>query len=253
MTGTEFVEVCKSDLCHTSSRANSGQKYHNKYTEYFGRLGYAGINAKGVFTKKYSYGVVGHCCIGAQYHLHRNGMAAFVPKSPKYLFNTNVYMNWLKKEPNITGLGKVVWTSDRKKAKVGAIAFKGKAGHKNATHTCVFIKYDGDYVYTVDFNVGDGKGHNNGTLHKRHKKYFRGFANLPYPKAPAPKPTPSTTKYKVKTSGSNLNVRLSASSKSKKIASLKNGTAIEVSKFSGNWAYVPKYKGYVYKNYIKKV
>lgn len=253
MTGQEFVNKCKADLCKTQSRSKNGKKYHNKYTEYFGARGYAGINSKGVFTKRYSYGVVGHCCIGVQYHLHRNGLAAFVPKKG-YIWNTNVYRKWLKSEPTISGYGKVDWVSSPSSAKVGAIAFKGDGKNKtSATHTCVFIKLVGNYVYTVDFNVGDGKGHNNGTLHKRHKKYFVGFANMPYPKAPAPKPTPSTTKYKVKTSGSNLNVRASASSKSKKIASLKNGTVIEVSKFSGNWAYVPKYKGYVYKNYIKKV
>lgn len=175
MTGTEVVAKMKADKCSTQSRSKNGKKYHNKYTEYFGKLGYSGINKSGVFTKTYSYGVVGHCCIAVQYWLYQCGYSNFIPRSPKYLFNTNNYMAWLKKNPK-----GVKWVTDRKKAKTGAIAFKGDAKSSKATHTCVFIKYSGDYIYTVDFNVSDGKGHNNGTLKKRHKKYFRGFANIPY-------------------------------------------------------------------------
>lgn len=175
MTGQEVVEKMKADKCLTQSRSRNGKKYHNKYTEYFGKLGYSGINKNGVFTKKYSYGVVGHCCIAVQYWLCKCGYSKFVPKSPKYLFNTNNYMAYLKKQPN-----GVKWVTDRTKAKIGAIAFKGEAKSSKATHTCVFLKYSGNYIYTVDFNVSDGKGHNNGTLKKRHKKYFRGFANIPY-------------------------------------------------------------------------
>lgn len=175
MTAKEVTAKMKADKCSTQSRSKNGKKYHNKYTEYFGKKGYSGINKNGVFTKHYSYGVVGHCCIAVQYWLCQCGYSKFVPKSPKYLFNTNKYMKWLKGNPK-----GVKWVTDRKKAKLGAIAFKGSAGKKDATHTCVFLYYKGDYVYTVDFNVSDGKGHNNGTLKKRHKKYFRGFANIPY-------------------------------------------------------------------------
>ena len=175
MTGLEVVNKMKADKCLTQSRSRNGKKYHNKYTEWFGARGYSGINKKGVFTKTYSYGVVGHCCIAVQYWLYKCGYSNFIPKSPKYLFNTNNYMAWLKKNPK-----GVKWVTDRKKAKIGAIAFKGDAKSSKATHTCVFIKYSGDYIYTVDFNVSDGKGHNNGTLKKRHEKYFRGFANIPY-------------------------------------------------------------------------
>lgn len=181
LTADEMVAKMKADLCSTQSRSKNGQKFTNKYTKYFGNLGYSGINKNGVFTKKYSYGVVGHCCIGVQYWLCQGGYSKLVPKSPKYLFNTNTYRNWLKKQPKISGLGQVKWTTDPSKAKKGAVAFKGKSSSaKNATHTCCFIQYKDGYVYTVDFNVSDGKGHNNGTLHKRKKKYFLGFANLPY-------------------------------------------------------------------------
>ena len=120
-------------------------------------------------------------------------------------------MSYLKKQPN-----GVKWTTDRKKAKVGAIAFKGNKGGKGATHTCVFLYYKGDYVYTVDFNVGDGKGHNNGTIKKRHKSYFRGFANIPYV-ADKPKPV-AKPKYEVGktyTLQEDMNVRVSADKNSK--------------------------------------
>lgn len=190
MTGSEFVNVCKADKCSTQSRSKNGQKYHNKYTEYFGKLGYKGINSKGVFTKRYSYGVVGHCCIGVQYHLHRNGMSAFVPKSKGYIWNTNVFRKWLMTNPN-----GAKFVTNPASAKIGAIAFKGNGKNKkSATHTCVFIKYEGNYVYTVDFNVSDGHGHNNGTLKKRHKKYFLGFANLPWAAAKKPNATEINSK-----------------------------------------------------------
>ena len=51
MTGNEVVAKMKADKCLTQSRSRNGKKYHNKYTEYFGKLGYAGINKSGVFTQ----------------------------------------------------------------------------------------------------------------------------------------------------------------------------------------------------------
>lgn len=189
MTGIEFVEICKADKCSTQSRSKNGQKYHNKYSECLGKLGYAGINSKGVHTKKYSYGVVGHCCEGVEAHFIWAGLEEFVPKfksgTYKYINNTNVYRKWLMTEPTIEGFGKVDYVKDPSEVKVGAVAFKGDGKNKNsATHTCVFISYDAKtgVVETVDFNVSDGKGHNNGTIKKRNKKYFVGFANMPYPK-----------------------------------------------------------------------
>ena len=211
ITGSEVVVKMKADKCLTQSRSRNGKKYHNKYTEYFGKLGYSGINKSGVFTKLYSYGAVGHCCIAVQYWLCKCGYSKFVPKSPKYLFNTNVYMKYLKKQPN-----GVKWTTSRKNAKVGAIAFKGAKNGKSATHTCVFLYYKGDYVYTVDFNVSDGKGHNNGTIKKRHYKYFRGFANIPYTSKTSTKT--STVSYvpgKTYTLLEDMNVRTEANAKAK--------------------------------------
>ena len=120
-------------------------------------------------------------------------------------------MKYLKKQPN-----GVKWTTDRKKAKVGAIAFKGAKNGKSATHTCVFLYYKGDYVYTVDFNVSDGKGHNNGTIKKRHYKYFRGFANIPYTaKITTKTSTVSYVPGKTYTLLEDMNVRTEANTKAK--------------------------------------
>lgn len=270
MTGREFVNACKADLCKTQSRSANGKLYSNKYLKELGARAYKGINKNGVFTKRYSYGVAGHCCAGVQAHFIWAGYECFVPRftSGKYVYiwNTNVYRKWLMTEPTIykngVKLGKVDYTTNYKNAKVGAVAFKGNGKNKkSATHTCVVDKIVGNYVYTVDFNVSDGKGHNNGTVHKRHKKYFVGFANMPYGTTstpavtPTPKPATTTTKkkYKVVTKGGRLNVRASASSKGKVKRTLKNGTIIEVTKTSGNWRYVPKYGGWVNKKYTKAV
>lgn len=218
MTGSEFIKICKADLCLTQSRKRSGQKYHNKYTEYFGKLGYAGINKNGVFTKKYSYGVVGHCCIGVQYWLCRVGLSAFVPKATKshYYWNTGVYRKYLKSQPNIKGYGKVKWVTDPAKAKAGAIAF-------TSSHTCVFIQYNKKTgkVQTVNFNVSDGKGHNNGVVKWVKKSKFIGFANMPYPETkPVAPVSPSYAKGKTYTLQVNLNVRADHKTSAKKLSQL---------------------------------
>lgn len=244
MTREEYVALCKADQCHTQSRANSGQKYHNKYTEYFGKKGYGGINEKGVFTKKFSYGVVGHCCIGAQYHLCQGGLSAFVPKTVKWIWCTTYYAKWLKSEPAIDGYGKVKWYTDLKKAKTGDIIFKGKKGG-GFTHTCVFISYKDGYVTTVDFNVSakkDGKKYNNGFTHKRKaSKYRWGIAHMPFP---------TLTLYKVNTESSSLNLRDKPNGKI--IGKLKKGEKVYVESINDGWAYLPQYKGVCSAKYIKK-
>lgn len=189
MTAKQVLAKMKADKCLTASRSRSKRKnrnYSNKYTRLLGSLGYKGIGKDGYFTKFYSYGVVGHCCIFVQYWLIKCGFIAFVPKSKKYIWNTNNYAKWLKSEPSIKGLGKVDFVTDPKKAKPGAVCFKGKKGHSSYTHTCVFIQYKNGYIYTVDGNVSGtykGKKVNNGLVKKRKASSYRwGFANLPYPK-----------------------------------------------------------------------
>lgn len=188
MTGKQVIARMRSDKCLTPSRSRSKRKHHNysnKYTRLLGSLGYAGIKKNGFFSKFYSYGVVGHCCIFVQYWLIKCGLKSFVPKRG-YIWNTNQYAKWLRSEPKISGFGRVDWVTDPKKAKPGAVVFKGKKGHKSYTHTCCFIKYKDGYIYTVDGNISGtykGKRINNGVLKKRKAKSYRwGFANLPYPK-----------------------------------------------------------------------
>lgn len=251
MTREEYLAKCKADVCNTQSRSKNGKKYTNKYTQYFGKKGYKGINSKGVFTKTYSYGVVGHCCIGAQYHLHKNGLSAFVPKSKGYIWNTNVYANWLKSKPTISGYGKVGWTTDPSKAKKGDIVFKGTKGKSGYTHTCIFDHYANGYVYTVDFNVSgkkNGKTYNNGLVHKRKKSSYKwGIALMPFPKL---------SKYEVNTKSSPLNIRTEPSTSAKIVGRLPKGEVVFVESIKGDWAYLPKYNniygGYCSTKYLKK-
>lgn len=276
MTAKEVVAKMKADKCSTMSRSKSKKKHRNftnKYTKCLGERGYKGIKKDGYFSKFYSYGVVGHCCIGVQAWFIWCGLEAFVPKNKGYIWNTNVYRKWLKTEPTIKGYGKVDWTTDPKKAKLGAVVFKGDSNKKNqtATHTCIFLKTEGDYVYTVNFNVSGkykGKTINNGTIKKYHKSRIKGFANMPYPKEAA-KPTTAVKKtvskpkvvVKKKTNkytvvglkkGSHLRVRAKPSTKSKILAKLPLGAIIEVTKTEGSWAYTPKYKGWCSMHYLKK-
>ena len=185
MIRKEFGWLVRRDKCVTKSRG-SGVKYHNKYTEYFGKKGYKGINKEGIFTKRYDYGVVGHCCIGLQYWFHRCGFEACVPKNKEYIWNTNRYADWLKSEPKIPGYGKVDWhTNSFKHAELGDVVFKGNKGESGYTHTCMFVKTDGTYVWTRDWNVWGkykGKRYNNGVLHKRKiSSYKWGVAHMPFP------------------------------------------------------------------------
>lgn len=245
ITGKEFVEKCKADVCLTQSRSRNGKKYHNKYTELLGKLGYSGINKNGVFTKRYSYGVVGHCCIGVQYWLIKCGLEAFVPKKG-YIWNTNNYAKWLKSKPLIGGYGKVGWSTDIRKAKTGDIIFKGSKKEKSYSHTCVFIKYEKGYVYTVDFNVTgkkNGKKYNNGLVFKRKATSYRwGVAHMPYP-----------VKYTVNTKSSPLNIRKSPSTTGEILCTLKKGTAIYVTSIVNNWAnVVSPVTGFCSAKYIKK-
>lgn len=178
MTGKDVINKARADKCLTPSRSRSHRKhrnYSNKYTQLLGKLGYKGIRKDGYFSKFYDYGVVGHCCIFVQYWLIKCGYNAFVPKKG-YIWNTNNYAKYLK--------GKYKDTSDPKKAKPGAVCFKGQKGHKKYTHTCLFIKYQNGYVYTVDGNINGkykGKKINNGVVKKRKASKFRWcFVNLPY-------------------------------------------------------------------------
>ena len=236
MTGKIVTDRMRADKCLTASRGRSNKKhrnYSNKYTRKLGQMGYPGIDKDGYFTKLYSYGVVGHCCIGVQAWFIWCGLTGFVPKGKGYIWNTNTYRRWLKSEPTIKGYGKVDWTTDRSKAKLGAVCFKGDSNKKNktATHTCIFLYNKGDYVYTVNFNVTGkhkGKRINNGVVKKYHKSRIKGFANMPYPKAVKPSGK-KTTGYKVGkecTCQKVMNIREKPSTKSKIVGRAGKGSVV---------------------------
>ena len=177
--GEYVVKLAKADLCKTQSRGSHGKNYVNKYNLYF--AGHGGIDSKGHMPRPYGY-VPGHCTNGRNYTYVKAGLEAYVPvtkmaeRGAGYFWNAHQQWDYWKK------YHKSWCTTDPHKAVKGATAYKGqkKRGKLTTpTHTCIFIKAEGDYVWTVDFNVGDGKGHNNGTVHKRHKSYFNGFVNFP--------------------------------------------------------------------------
>lgn len=249
MTSQDVISKMKADKCSTPSRSKSKKKHHNfsnKYTQLLGKLGYKGIKKDGYFSKFYSYGVVGHCCIFVLYWLIQCGYKALAPNKG-YIWNTNQYAKWLKTQPTIKGLGQVDWTTDWKKARDAVrkgkfvVVFKGSKGHKGYTHTCVLLDIADGYVKTVDGNVKgkyNGKKINNGVIKKRKRsKHKWGFAILPIPvaqkKQPTPKPTPkpaTSAPYAVgktyKTSV-NLNVRTKPSTKNKKVGTLAKGKSVK--------------------------
>lgn len=255
-TADQIIAKAQSTLGKYATRSG-GKKYANTFTKYY--KGRFGIDTTGHMPKEYGY-VPGFCTLWVGWVFdHVEGGHDYIPfkalnKKKDRWWHTGDLMRWYQKNhPS--------WcVTSPSAAKKGALAFKGQIKNgkltSSPTHTCIFIKAEGDYVWTVDGNVSDGKGHNAGAIHKRHKKYFLKFVNIPYSAtptpAPTPKPTPTkTTKYKVVTKGSNLNIRASASSKAKKVGSLKNGTIVEVDKTSGKWKHVVG-KGWVYGTYLTK-
>ena len=237
ITAQQVIARARADKCLTPSRSSSHRphrNYSNKYTKLLGKLGYKGIKKNGYFSKIYPYGVVGHCCIFAQYWLIRSGYRALVPIGKGFIWNTNKYASWLKSEPQIKGLGRVDWTTDPGKASKAAnagkmvVVFKGRRGHGSYTHTCILLKVRGNYIYTVDGNVGGrykGKRINNGVVKKRRYKSYRwGFAILPIPTT-----KPATYKKgKTYTLQNTMNVRTTPSvTKGRVKATIKRGSKVK--------------------------
>lgn len=255
-TSKQILANMRADRCLTASRSRSKKKHNNfsnKYTQLLGELGYAGIKKNGYFTKFYSYGVVGHCCIFVQYHLIKAGYQNCVPKKG-YIWNTGKYAAWLKTQPTIKGLGKVDWTTDIKKAqqavKAGkfVIVFKAAKGH-GWSHACSLLDIQNGYIRTVDGNVKGtykGKKINNGVEKKRKaSKYKWGFAIMPIPVTATPaKPAVKKTVAKPKTTTAKpaspyttyilletMNVRNKPTTKGSKVVShRKKGEKIRVKK-----------------------
>ena len=164
-----FAASQKGKYATRSNGGKDGKKYSNKFTKYF--AGKGGIDSKGQMPNVYGY-IPGYCTLFVCYCLDHIGERGNVPfstltsKKAGYWWHAPSLMKYYKSK------GKLV--TNVSKAKKGAIAFKGKG---SPTHTCIFAKYEGGYVYTWDGNVGGGV-----TYNKRKPSVFCGFANLPYKK-----------------------------------------------------------------------
>ena len=152
----------------TRTKAGKDKKpYHNKFTLYFKNKG--GINSKGEMPTVYGY-TPGYCTLFVCYCLDNIGLGHLVPfsalnsKKAGYWWHAPSLMKYYKSKGYLV--------TSVSKAKKGAVAFKGS---KSPTHTCIFVTYEGGYVYTWDGNVGGGV-----TYNKRKASAFCGFANLPY-------------------------------------------------------------------------
>ena len=163
----EFAGSQKGKYATRSNGGKDGKKYSNKFTKYF--AGKGGIDSKGQMPNIYGY-IPGYCTLFVCYCLDHIGEHNNVPfstltsKKTGYWWHAPSLMRYYKSK------GKLV--TNVSKAKAGAIAFKGKG---SPTHTCIFVKYAGGYVYTWDGNVGGGV-----TYNKRKPSAFCGFANLTY-------------------------------------------------------------------------
>lgn len=171
--GTKVINFAASQKGKYKSRTNhgkDGKPYANKFTLYF--KGKGGINGKGQMPKTYGY-VPGYCTLFAVYCLKQAGspvadelLKNLNSKAKGYWWHSPSLMKYFKKK----GLLKKDWS----KAKKGAIVFKGSS---SPTHTCLFDKVSGSYVYTWDGNVGGGV-----TYNKRKKSVLIGYVNPPYKK-----------------------------------------------------------------------
>ena len=170
--GWRLIDEAASNKGKYATRSNGGKdgkKYSNKFTKYF--AGKGGIDSKGQMPNVYGY-IPGYCTLFVCYCLVHIGLDKYVPlnglnsKAKGYWWHAPSLMKYYKSK------GWLVTSAS--KAEVGAVAFKGS---KSPTHTCIFVKYAGGYVYTWDGNVGGGV-----TYNKRKPSAFCGFANLPYKK-----------------------------------------------------------------------
>lgn len=163
--GEKIIEFAASQKGKYKTRTNHGKKpyvqYTNKFIQYFNGKG--GIKNNHLPTV-YGY-VPGYCTTFVCYVLAHCGVTSFLSLNTKkkgYFWHAPSLMKWCKK------MGYMVSFKNLKK---GDVCFKGKT---SPTHTCLFDKTDGTYIWTWDGNVGGGV-----TYNKRKKSVFCGFARIP--------------------------------------------------------------------------
>lgn len=136
------------------------KQHNNKFTRHFkGKYG----------VKKNGYYKMGWCTIFVLFIYDKCGLLGKLPVKAlgKNASNTKYLYKKLKKQ------GKIV--KDPKKAKPGNPAFKkvGSTKKKSTGHTSIFVACKGNYVYTIDGNVG-----NKVKARKKHKDWYVGFGNV---------------------------------------------------------------------------
>ena len=163
--GDRIIDFAASQKGHYKTRTNHGKKpfkqYTNKFIQFFNGKG--GIKNNHLPTV-YGY-VPGYCTTFVCYVLAHCGITSFLcldTKKEGYFWHAPSLLKWCKKKK---------YTVSYANLKPGDICFKGK---KSPTHTCIFLKKEGNYIWTWDGNVGGGV-----TKNKRKKSAFCGYARIP--------------------------------------------------------------------------
>lgn len=163
--GDKIVAYAASQKGSYKTRTNHGKKpfkqYTNKFIQYFNGKG--GIKSNHLPTV-YGY-VPGYCTTFVCYVLAHCGINSFLSLDTKkegYFWHAPSLLKWCKKKG---------YTVSYANLKAGDVCFKGT---KSPTHSCIFVKKEGNYIWTWDGNVGGGV-----TKNKRKKSAFCGYARIP--------------------------------------------------------------------------
>lgn len=157
----DFAATQKGSYASRSKHGKDDKQYTNKFIKYFNGKG--GIKNNHLPTV-YGY-IPGYCTTFVCYCYAKNGINSFLcldTKKEGYFWHAPGLLKWCKKKK---------YTVSYANLKPGDICFKGK---KSPTHSCIFIKKEGDYIWTWDGNVGGGV-----TKNKRKKTAFCGYARIP--------------------------------------------------------------------------
>lgn len=163
--GQKIIEFAATQKGSYKTRTNHGKKPYKQYTNKFIKFfnGKGGIKSNHLPTV-YGY-VPGYCTTFVVYCYVKNGVTRMLcldTKKEGYFWHAPSLWKWCKK------MGYNVKYAD---LKPGDICFKGST---SPTHACLFLKKEGNYIWTWDGNVGGGV-----TKNKRKKSVFCGYARIP--------------------------------------------------------------------------